>query len=593
VDSLRSRTRSFNVVLVWFALAACWLVLIWAMGRGYEFSDDANYLIWDATPRSYSWSVSEFGFLWHPLYQLVGGDIRLFRIAGAILLSGSAGIFGWSISRFIASRLPRSSAPVLVVSMMTASFWGFAWWIPSPGYNELNLIGLLLFMAALILAARAIQTTEIVAFAALAALGLTLTAFAKAVSALAALIMGLLWLLLLRPRRPVLFTLVASGCGLAFLMLGIVWIDGDPSHFIRRKLVAVQLLQLISSGHSVAHIFLSTIDPVIDLQAHAAQSLPLLEILAAGFVWSILLLWVDVRYAAWKGWLNIVAAVALAAIVAVWRADGALTPRYHVALIAPLVLTISAGLSLLTRFRRDEGGAYVRPIVALAFLSLCATVSFSLGTDNKLIFHGSQAAVFWFAALVLLAAAAPAASRDDLVSGAALMGSLLTVGMLIGATANPYRLLAPIWQQTVPVSIGAARSPLLVDEVTARYIDTLQDAANAHGFAFGTPVINLTGDSPGTVFALGGTTLGRPWLNGGYPGSTDHARGYLRLVDQSQLRRAWILTGPDTSEATIPADSVLQSLGLDFPGGYRAVGKACKGNPCVEHTLWMPQSPGG
>jgi hypothetical protein len=565
------------------------------MGRGYEFSDDANYLIWDATPRRYAWSVSEFGFLWHPLYQLVGGDIRLFRIAGAIFLSGSAGIFGWSISRFIASRLPRSTAPVVIVSMMTASFWNFVWWIPNPGYNELNLIGLLLFMAALTLAAPAIETAEIVAFGVLAAFGLTVSAFAKPVSALSALIVGLFWLWLLRPRRPVLFTLIASGCGLAFLMLGIVWIDGDPTNFIRRKLVAVQLLQLVSSGHGVTHIFRSTIDPVIDLQEHAAQSLPLLEILAAGLLWSILLLWLGDRYAAWKGWLNIVAAVALAVIIAVWRADGALTPRYHVALIAPLALAIAVGLSLLTRFRRNESGAYVRPIVALAFLSLCAAVSFSLGTDNKLIFHGSQAAVFWFAALVLLAAAAPAASRDDLVSGAALMSSLLTVGMLVGAVANPYRLLAPIWQQTVPVSIGEARSRLLVDGVTARYIDTLQDAANAHGFAFGTPIINLTGDSPGTAFALGGIALARPWLNGGYPGSADHARAYLRLVDESQVRRAWILTGPDSSEATIPADTVLQSLGLDFPGGYQAVGKACKGSPCVESTLWMPltQSPGG
>jgi hypothetical protein len=593
VDSLRSRTRSFNMVLVWCALAACWLILIWAMGRGYDFTDEANYLIWDSAPRNYSWSVSEFGFLWHPLYQLVNGDIRLFRIAGALFLSGSAGIFGWSIWRFIAPVLPQSSASVLIVSMTTASFWSFVYWIPAPGYNELNLIGLLLFMAALALAAPAIETAEVVAFAALAALGLTVTAFAKPVSALAALIMGLLWLLLLRPRRPVLFTLIGSGCGLAFLMLGIFWIDGGPTHFIQRKSLGVQLFQLMSSGHSVAHILRSIIDPVVDLQEHAAQSLPLLQMLAAGFLWSILLLWVNDRYAAWKGWLNIVVAVVLAVIIAIWRDSGVLTARYHVALIAPLALAISVGLSLLTKFRRDEGGACRRSIVALAFLSICAAVSFSLGTDNKILFHGSQAAVFWFAALVLLAAAAPAASRDDLVSGTALMSSFLTIGMLIGAVAAPYRLLAPIWQQTVPVSIGAARSPLLVDGVTARYIDTLQEAANAHGFVFGTPVIDLTGNSPGTVFALGGTAPGRPWLDGGYSGSADHARETLRHVDQSQVRRAWILTGPDTSEATIPAAAVLPSLGLGFPGGYRAVGKACKGSPCVENTLWMPQGSSG
>src|ERR1700720_4391884 len=79
------------------SFAILWAVLFWAMGKGYDFTDDAHSLIWASNPFLYDWSVSEFGFLWHPIYRLVEGDIRLFRLAGATLLSGSAAIFGYAL----------------------------------------------------------------------------------------------------------------------------------------------------------------------------------------------------------------------------------------------------------------------------------------------------------------------------------------------------------------------------------------------------------------------------------------------------------------------------------------------------------------
>jgi hypothetical protein len=582
----RSKIPQLNIVLVSSALAACWLIVIWAMGRGYEFTDDAYYLIWASSPRSYAWSVSEFGFLWHPIFELVDGDIRLFRIAGAILLSGSAGVFAWSIWRLIAPLLPRFSAPILIISISTASFWNYVNWIPTPGYNELNLIGLLLFMAGLILATPLTQTTKLIESGTLAAFGLTITAFAKPTTALSALVIGLLWLWLLRPKRPLMFVLYASGLAFVFLMLGIFIIDGSIHDYIQRKLVGLHFLHLTSVGHSGYSLFRSTVDPVIDLFASASQRSLTLQILSGGFLWSMLLLWTNDRYAALKTLLNLIAAAAFALTIGFWRSGGTLDPKYYIALISPLLLAISVSLSLLTKRRSNEDAIY-QPMLALALLSVCAAFSFSIGTSNGALFHESQAAVFWLAALILLATVAPAKNRNDLVSGAALVSSFLTVGMLIGATADPYRLLAPIWQQIEPVKIGKVGSPLLVDRVTANYINTLQSAAASHGFEPGTPIIDLTGESPGTVYALGGTAPGRGWLNGGYPGSATFAQESLRLAEQSQIRRAWVLTG--NSNGTIP-DSVLQSLGLNFRKGYQPVGVACKGAPCVENILWKPST---
>jgi hypothetical protein len=167
-----------------------------------------------------------------------------------------------------------------------------------------------------------------------------------------------------------------------------------------------------------------------------------------------------------------------------------------------------------------------------------------------------------------------------------MFSSLLTVGILIGAIADPYRLREPLWKQTEQVEIGARSSVLLVDPSTASYIKELQRGAAAHDFQLGTPIIDLTGASPGTVFALGGEAPGFPWLSGGYVGSTPYVRETLSRVPHEHLRHAWVLTTSGTTE--VLPNTVLRSLNLDFPQAYQTVGRACMGIPCVEHLLWKP-----
>jgi len=145
-----------------------------------------------------------------------------------------------------------------------------------------------------------------------------------------------------------------------------------------------------------------------------------------------------------------------------------------------------------------------------------------------------------------------------------------------------------MWNETERVEIGVHSAALFVDKLTADYISGLQRAASGHGFRFGTPVIDLTGVSPGTVFALGAEAPGAPWLSGGYPGSTAYVQETLSQVPREHLRHAWILTAPGTSDA-LPA-SILTSLGLNFPGDYEVTGQACQGTPCAEHFLWKPKT---
>jgi hypothetical protein len=587
-----SRAWAFLPVLT--ATMVCWMILPWAMGRGYDLTDDAHYLIWVSNPFIYDWSVSEFGFLLHPIYRLVEGDIKLFRLAGATVLGGSAAIFGYALYRFAAPLLPKYSGTPLVLAITTASLWEFARWIPTPGYNELNLCGLLLFAAGLVFSVAATspassgRATKIatIAKAALAAFGWGIVVFAKPPSAILAFAVGLVWLAFLRPQRPILFVLSAALFSCAFCLAGIFAIDGEIQRFIERKSLGLHMMGFHSQTHGVSAIWHTAIDPLIKV-----APLRIAIILAVVTLWLSALLRLEERRAQLAASLTIAVSCALTVAVGFWSAKGSLAGSYYTSLIVPALLLIGLALALALNVRRQELRGRPeqswRPIVVAGLLALLPTC-YAIGSDNPLIYQASHASVFLLAAFIVLSAAAPEHRRARIFGATVATSSFVTVAMLVGALASPYRLLTAIWNQTERVEIGPRSSPLLVDKITADYLSGLRRAASANGFHPGTPVIDLTGVSPGAIFAMGGEAPGIPWLSGGYTRSAAYVQATLERLPREYFRQAWILTGPGTS-GSLP-DSIPRALGLNFPQDYEMTGRFCQGEPCVEQFLWKPKT---
>jgi hypothetical protein len=572
------------------SFAILWAVLFWAMGKGYDLTDDAHYLIWASNPFIYSWSVSEFGFLWHPIYKLVGGDIRSFRLAGAATLNISAAIFGWAVWRFVGPRLHPACALPLMVAITASSFWTFVFWLPTPGYNELNLCGLLLFSAGLMFATpvAGLQISRVTAIetavkAVLTGFGGCIVVFAKPTTAIGAALVGIVWLVAFRPQRALLFAVCVATFSVIFFVITTAILDGDLQTFIQRKLTGIHMLAVHSPTHGLDAIWESLTGPLVELVTFPPIRLLMLIILGIWFFWSNIALWAGRRLALLVNFLSIAIAVGVGITVGNWRTGGNVTPEYYIALIAPALLTIALGVALIIKqlLSRDR-----LPPFSIAAIIAILPVIFSVGSGTPVIYHASQASVFWFAASIILATASPMEVRSSIFAGTVMFSSLLTVGILIGAIADPYRLREPLWKQTEQVEIGARSSVLLVDPSTASYIKELQRGAAAHDFQLGTPIIDLTGASPGTVFALGGEAPGFPWLSGGYVGSTPYVRETLSRVPHEHLRHAWVLTTSGTTE--VLPNTVLRSLNLDFPQAYQTVGRACMGIPCVEHLLWKP-----
>ena len=107
-------------------------------------------------------------------------------------------------------------------------------------------------------------------------------------------------------------------------------------------------------------------------------------------------------------------------------------------------------------------------------------------------------------------------------------------------------------------------------EATRDYIYTAKSKAHQAGFEKGDPVIDLSGQSPGLLFAIGANNVGRPWLIGGYPGSFDYVTLSLGRVGCKELAAAWLLTEPD-GPRSISSD-VIKSYGGDLSSDYHLAG---------------------
>jgi hypothetical protein len=190
---------------------------------------------------------------------------------------------------------------------------------------------------------------------------------------------------------------------------------------------------------------------------------------------------------------------------------------------------------------------------------LCAPAAYAVGTANNQWFQTSNLLIAVLGATaVVIGACSSGYVRERLLGNLALGSAIMTAILLSVGINNPYRSAASLRDQTHPTEIGADAAVLKLAPKSADYLRAMREAATREGFAAGTPVLDLTGRHPTTVYALGGVAPGLPWLIGGFPGSVPFVRAGLRRVSCAHLARAWLLAAAD--EPRRPEMSALMAL---------------------------------
>ena len=120
------------------------------------------------------------------------------------------------------------------------------------------------------------------------------------------------------------------------------------------------------------------------------------------------------------------------------------------------------------------------------------------------------------------------------------------------------------------VELGPSKTKLMVSNEYGMYIDEAKNLVSGTEFKEGTPIIDLTGQSPGILHALGAANIGQAWTIGGYKGSEKLAVSALQKVSCEQLVKSWLLVEPK-GPRSLPYRVIDTVLKLDVIKDYKAV----------------------
>jgi hypothetical protein len=589
--------RSFTTKVEWTALAISVAASLLLVGRvmyqcrsGFDLTDEGFYLNWISNPWNSGASVSQFGFVYHPLYRLVGGDVALLRQANVLItyaLSCSLCVIwirslclNWTGRR----PLQRAGFVGIAVVLASASLAFFDSWLTTPNYNSLNLQSLMIATIGALLAGHTLSRSSIAGWILIGIGG----GFAFLAKPTTAAMLGLLiaFGIIGAGKFSLRGLLLSVATAILLLVISALAIDGSLSDFVRRFTKGLALAdQLLPSGGPSTFFRWDSFD-----LSRAQRTIFFVVLFSSGAVTALAFLRDS------RAHLCAALATALLAALSVAAVAGAVPLRISADLFVLMqFLAIPLGILLATTVL--TAGAYRRLSRGSLTLILVLTAlpyAYAFGTNNNLWSSASHAALFWVLAgfVVWVELAATDGAWRKLLPTAAI--TLLMTSMIVAAAMEgPYRQIRPLRLQTDAVEINPRGSRLFLAEEGASYLRDLRRLADDNGFRAGDPVIDLTGASPGSLYALGAHPMGAAWTLGGYPGSDDFLAMALGQETCASIGASWILTETNSRDAL--SASVLERFGIHLSRDHLDVGSIksvrAYAPKAYEHRLLKPARP--
>ena len=485
---------------------------------GFDLTDEGYYLSSIENYSIFSVSSTQFGFIYHIIYDLSFRDVATLRII--ILTTGFVVSFWLSLEILRDSqrlRLPLSIG-VAATSATVANGW-----LLTPSYNSLAVQSALLCMVGLSLVLRK-DRNDLGAF--LIGLAGCFSFMAKPTTA-AALAILVFVALVITKKLSFRLIFVAGLVTLTGFLIIAVAIDGDIVSFLHRLQLSFE-----DRGALQGYYLLKGDD------SPNVWSMPnWRRVMALSFV-VIFAVWG--KYAEIKSSLLIVGlfgvAVGAAIIVGFGYPWPALLQSDEFWRLAPFAIAVGliAGL-VIFQWRELAYAAWHKDYAIIAVLLLLPFAT-ALGSNVNYWIVGSSASIAWTLAGLRLASML---GQRRVIAVGALSAQLIVVVTILMWIGNPYRQDESVLAQNTPTKIGSGT--LYVSKVRANYLVALQNAAVRSGFKQGMPILDLTGHSPGVLFALGARPVAEPWLLGGYPGSNAFTKTAIRRTPCQTVANAWLL----------------------------------------------------
>ncbi|HAX19783.1 MAG TPA: hypothetical protein DCY64_05815 [Hydrogenophaga sp.] len=546
-------------------VALSWLLRM--AHNGLDLTDEGFYLNNISDPWLYGRTVTQFGFIYHALFEALGQDVVRLRQAGMLISYGLALSVTWLLLR----ALPPTNAwhgfsKPLMAALIAVSAWlnliltdG---WMPTLSYNSLAFQGFLITVAATLAITRKGKASHAASWVLMGFGGwLCFMAKPSSAAALGACVLAFLWVEKAIHWRGL--GLAIASAVVLLLLSGIVT-DDSALGLVHRFRAGVEDMQVLWGERRKALFRLDEI----------WWSLPLVASVLGTSLALMLSTWLGLTARRLGIWL-FYASQLLLLLLAMLIALGVYQPsirhfRFHGLVFLAVPLGIMLGRFAHWMRKSDRGGPWPEARTALFFLVL--PVAYAFGSGNNYWMTAIGAGFFWvLAGVALLLPNRPNLSWTALGSLACMTFALSVLALHLSMT-RPYRQLVPLDRNTVAINLPNGSQPLVVSEPLASYVSALKTQSAAAGLMPGVPMLDLTGHRPTLPYLLGARAIALPWLLGGYPGSLAMAQNALDHTACHELAHAWLLIELAGPRMINPA--VLQRYGLDQERDYTEAARA-------------------
>lgn len=555
---------------VWARTLDAWLLaclgvaswrLVTSFSHGLEGSDEGSYLLFIANPWASPGLGLFYGFLLHPWWELAGGNVTDFRLAGWTILGILVAGFAACLWRFLCRGLSGGWAVALFAFLLLGGFTHYTRGIRTPGYDWVVLAGALVFCAGwLWLESEKEGHGSVVGEAWLAA-GIVVLAAGKwlVVPGYLLLLSLLLWARLPNGGAARVW-LRLTGWLLIFGLLFAVY--AGPAG-LTDTWKAGLVYGRSADRDGIVLLYLGWL---------------------LGYAWVLLraLLWVAAMYALVWGILRLlfrrpptVAAVGsvvfgLGLALALFRGHGQ-GGLQSWGKASMLTGTWLIGVLLLAQSVTGRPGnfraAVSSPACRLLFLFSAAPLLNAAGTITGLTNYLAHGTVFWLAAGWVALSRALARGLPEYAPAAALlmMGTLLAAR--IATTPEDVMRVGRVWEADTLVQTGPEAGRLRLYAPSVRALSEIEEAMRREGYQPGDPVVGWV-DLCALVYLLGGTSPGSSWYLGGIS-------NHLQRVSPEVLQKTFVLfrqSVPEEPGVSWPHESgvpapVLVPNNLAWPAG--------------------------
>jgi hypothetical protein len=217
-------SRFALVVALVVAVGAATLVVavnLFMATRGLDRTDEGFYLNLISRPDDDPATVLPFGYVYHPLYTLVGGSIVGLRWFGMLLTVALGMLATWTmlgLPRLVGRALPRGARAAFAAAIGPTGLFVFLALPLTPSYNSLNLQAMLVVVMGLALAAFGEGRQQPVGWA-LVGVGGWIVLLAKSTSAAALAALVLLFVLVGLGRWARYLPVAVATCALSAVPL--------------------------------------------------------------------------------------------------------------------------------------------------------------------------------------------------------------------------------------------------------------------------------------------------------------------------------------------------------------------------------------